>query len=540
MDIKTADLVIKNAQVYTVNEAQPRAEAVAIGDNKILYVGNDADIESYVGPDTRVIDGDGRTLMPGFIDSHFHLEWGAKALAAAQVELIEDLAEVGNIVRAWAAANPTQPWVQGFGLSYKFGEELGGLTRHHLDEIISDRPLILYGFDMHTTWLNTRALEMCGLLQGVEIDEGDADVVMGDDGLATGELIEPAAYELATAHIPEPSADEMRDILRHGLATCASLGITSVHNMDGDADQMARYHEAEKEGKLTLRVNMPFWVKPDMDRDIIAQAAAPLKSRYQSDLLRCSMIKFFIDGVFESFSAVTLNGYPEQPDNHGEPIFTRENFTHFAREADKQGFQIAVHACGDGGVRLILDGYEQVQQENGVRDSRHRIEHIELVAAEDIPRFAQLGVIASMQPLHAPLEENDPDIWPSRVAEEEWDRAFAWRSFREAGVHLAFGSDWPVVTLNPFLGLYAAVNRRPWKPGHNPHVQTLEEAIAGYTKDGAYAEFQEDVKGQIKVGMWADLVLLSEDVFAIPSEKLAEVEAMVTICDGKVVFERAA
>ncbi len=532
-----ADLIITNAKVYTLDTANPQAEAVATRGGQIIFVGSASDAEQWRGPQTRVIEGAACSLLPGFIDSHFHLLFGSIGLNAAQLDKAESLAETTEILHRWLDEHPDAPWVIGYGASYALPSAIEPLTRHHLDAIESERPLALFSFDVHTIWANTAALKASNLLHGSDPLPGSAEVVLGTDGLATGELIEPAAYELLTAHIPEPDDEQKLQFLKKGLALATSLGITSVHNMDGDAQQAMLYAALDDMNQLPLRIYIPYYVSPETSPQTMAHQAGAMRDQFNSDLVRSGCVKFFMDGVFESYTAMVLNGYPDQPDNHGDPIFSAEHFKRMAIEADKLGLQIFVHACGDEAVRWVLDGYEAAQKANGRRDSRHRVEHIELIHPDDVPRFAELGVIASMQPLHAPLQENDPDIWPKRVRPEDWDRSFAWRTLRQAGARMAFGSDWPVVTLNPFLGLSAAVNRKPWQPGHNPHTQTLAEAIAAYTIDAAYAEFQEDKKGQLKVGMWADMVLLSENIFAIPPEQLAEVEAVLTVCHGRVVYE---
>ena len=235
---------------------------------------------------------------------------------------------------------------------------------------------------------------------------------------------------------------------------------------------------------------------------------------------------------------MSLNGYPDQPHTFGVPIFDAEHYVRMVTEADRLGLQVITHACGDGAVRRVLDGYEAVQKRNGRRDSRHRVEHIEMIHLDDAPRFAQLDVIASMQPLHSPLQENDPDVWSRRVREEDWDRAFAWRTIRDAGARLVFGSDWPVALPDPLQGIAAALNRQPWRPGQHAHNQTLEEAIAAYTRDAAYAEFQEEQKGQIRAGMLADLVLLTDNIFAVPKKDIAAVRVAMTVCDGRIVYQR--
>ena len=533
-----ADLVIKNGAIYTVDVENPEVEAVAIEGNQIVFAGSENGVLEFISEDTRIIDANGKTVMPGFIDSHFHLLWGSNALATAQLYDCDSLDALETVLRKWADNNRDSEWVLGNGMSYAVPSADQPLNRHHLDEIIADRPVLLVSFDVHTVWLNTLGLERAGLLNGHPELPGDAEIVMGEDGLATGALIEPAAYNLAMEKLPEPTEEVLFDILRHGLSVVASYGITSIHDMTSNAAEMRPYGFLEKQNELTVRIYSNQLMEPEHEVADIERLAVPLREQYRSDLLRTGFLKFFMDGVYESYSAVTLNGYPDQPENHGEPIFSADKFAAMAIEADRLGFQIAVHACGDGAVRRVLDGYEAAADQNGKRDSRHRVEHIELISEDDISRFAELGVVASMQPLHSPIEENDSDLWPTRVAEAEWDRAFAWSSLRKAGAHLAFGSDWPVVTLNPIIGLHAAVNRRPWKPGHDSHNQTLAEAIAGYTKDAAWAEFMEDKKGQIKVGMLADIVILSENLFEIPADEIVNTTVEMTIMDGRVVFEK--
>jgi len=327
------------------------------------------------------------------------------------------------------------------------------LTRHHLDAIEAKRPLVLIAYDVHTAWANTAALEKAGLLHGSAALPGGAEIVMGSDGLATGELVEMAAFEQLLAHAPEPDDAQRRNLVKDGLAYLASLGVTSVHNMDGDAKQTAFYAALEDLGELTLRVYMPYNVLPETSLEELEREAVPMREQFHSEMVRAGAVKFFMDGVYESYTAVTLNGYPDQPENYGEPIFDSDHFARMATEADRLGLQIFVHACGDGAVRRVLDGYETAQKSNGHRDSRHRVEHIEMIHLDDAVRFAELGVVASMQPLHSPLLENDPDVWPLRVREEDWDRAFAWCSMRDAGAIIAFGSDWPVAPPDPIWAL---------------------------------------------------------------------------------------
>lgn len=535
---QTATLAIENAIVFTADDLQTFASAVAIIDNIIVYVGDQAGLQPFVGEDTRVIDAKGKVLVPGFIDSHFHLAWGSQTLIGAQLYEVNTMSELESALLDWHDTHQAMPWILGQGLSYKLPTKDTPLTRHYLDKISPDKPLALTTYDMHSMFVNSAALKAMGLERGVKEPLANGEVVVDDSGLATGELYEPDAMDFVYKALPEPTPEQWFDIIGRGLKLMAEQGITSVHNMDGDFNQAKLYAALAEQELLSARVYIPFWVKPGMTIEHMLGEAGRMRDQFNSNRVRSNCVKFFMDGVYESHTAVALEGYPDQPDNYGEPIWDTVSFETFAGAADKAGFQIFVHACGDGAVRRVLDGYEQAQQTNGVRDSRHRVEHIEMIAPSDVPRFEQLGVIASMQPLHAPLKENDPDVWTSRVAQSAWDRAFAWNILRNSGAVLAFGSDWPVAPANAILGIYGACNRQALRYGGVSHAQSLSQALLAYTRDAAYAEFQEDVKGQIKVRYWADMVLLSEDVFSLPTNELERVSVDMTICDGRIVFER--
>jgi hypothetical protein len=393
----------------------------------------------------------------------------------------------------------------------------------------------VFAYDHHTAWANTEALRLGQLLQEGQVVAPNSEIVMGPDGLASGELRERGAFDPIMDLIPLPGADEKRALLHRGLAQAARLGLTSVHNMDGDAEQIALYAALEDVGELTLRVYAPYSVTPETRPEALAEAAA-WREQYQGDMVRAGAVKFFMDGVIESYTALVLDEYADRAGCFGDANFSAEHFNRMATEADRLGLQIFVHAIGDAAVRRTLDGYQAAQRANGRRDNRHRVEHIELIHPDDLSRFAQLGVIASMQPLHAPVGPQT-DVWPDRVGVGRWSRSFAWQTLRKAGAKLAFGSDWPIVTQNPMRGVHMALNRQPWAPGLPDHRQTLADTLIAYTRDAAYAEFQENVKGQLRAGMLADLVLLSDDIFAIPAEALDQVHPVLTIANGRIVYE---
>ncbi|HNB54681.1 MAG TPA: amidohydrolase, partial [Anaerolineales bacterium] len=378
------------------------------------------------------------------------------------------------------------------------------------------------------------ALQKAGILHGADVPAG-SEIVMGADGLATGELRERGAFHYVNDLIPEPTEPEKRALLHQGLRLAAQMGITSVHNMDGDMGQLTRYMALEDTGELTLRVYIPFSVRPETRIEALAEAVE-MANANPGGMARGGAVKFFMDGVIESYTALMLDDYEGTPGNKGGALFTAEHFNRMATEADRLGLQIFVHAIGDAAVRRTLDGYEAAQQANGKRDSRHRMEHIEVHHPDDLPRFAELGVIASMQPLHAPLTASGHDIWPARVGVARWDRSFAWNRVREAGARVVFGSDWPVVSQSPFKGMFNALNRAPWQENLSDHCQTLEQTLLSYTRDAAYAEFMEHEKGMLKPGYLADLVLLSEDIFTVPPADIERVHPRMTVVDGRVVF----
>lgn len=530
-----AQLIIQNASVYTLDPAAPWAEAVAIAGNRIIYVGDNAGVAAYIGPESRVLDGEGRTLMPGIIDTHFHLLWGSHSLYGAPLRQVESLGDLQAVLTQWMEDHPDAPVIVGEGITYGVPDKETPLTRHHLDQIEADKPIVLTAFDQHSCFANTKALEMAGLLQGSPTPLSAGEIVMGEDGLATGELYEMDAMMAIKAILPKLSAQEEEAVLQQGLALVASYGITSIHNMDGNRHQAQLYADIEARGELSLRIYMPLWVKPEMSEQDMLDRSQAILELLNGEMVRGGVVKFFMDGVYESHTALSVNGFADRPGEHGEPIWPHERFVRFASLADEKGYQIVVHAVGDGAVRQVLDGYQQVQSNNGERDSRHRIEHIELIQSNDVPRFVELGVVSSMQPLHG---TTDGELWQTRVDPAEYDRAFAWRTLRESGATLVFGSDWPVVTCNPYQSIAAAMLRKPMITGGAEHQQTLEESLQAYTRDAAWVEFQEGLKGEIRTGLLADLVLLSHDIFTLSPSEIASVNAALTICDGRIVFER--
>ena len=531
-----AHTIITNARVFTADSANPTAHAVAIKGNKILFVGNNIEASAFRGSATRVIDAGGRTVMPGFIDSHFHLMYGSLNLDGMQLEPVSNFQDLTRVVLEYASENPDLPWLAGTGLRYNAGPEFTTLTRHHLDSLVADRPIYINAFDGHTSWANTAALKMAGLFNGGDAG-ANSEIVMEANGTASGELREPGAFQPVSDMVPKPDEARKRALLHKGLKLTASLGVTSVHNMDGTDSQAALYAALEDLGELTCRVYMPYSVSPETELEQLEREATHMKNTYTDGLVRAGSAKFFYDGVIESYTGLLVDPYADDPSTCGSSNYEVVHFSRLVTVADRLGMQCITHSVGDMGVRRILDAYQAAALANGRRDSRHRVEHIELVHPHDLFRFKELGVIASMQPLHSPMQVDSNDIWPQRVGPQRWPHSFAWKTLRDAGATLVFGSDWPVAPQHAMRGVSNAVNRKPWVEGMPEQNQTLLDTLYSYTRDAAYAEFQEKVKGQIKPGYLADIVLLSEDIFNLPSEKLAAVRPLLTMVDGRIVYE---
>jgi predicted amidohydrolase YtcJ len=476
------------------------------------------------------MDGQGHTLTAGFIDTHVHLLSGAIWMGTAQLQEIRTKEDLKNVLLDFADENKTDPWVVGRGIKYNIVS-----TRQELDQIIADRPMYISSYDGHTGWANTKALELAGILYNAHREMVNGIIMRDAGGLATGELREADAMHAVMDLVPEPDANRKRELLKLAIKEFNQTGITSVHNMNGDMEELMAYAALEDAGEMNLRVYVPYEVKPEATEEMLTEARQ--MANVQMDYVRGGAAKFFMDGVWESYTAFNLDPYADDPDVQVEPNFSLEHFTRMASLCDKMGLQIAVHCCGDGAVRQALDGYEAIQKMNGKRDSRHRIEHIEVCQPTDMPRFKELGVIASMQTSHAPISPQEDPVWTTRTGSQRWPISFPWRELKNAGAHLSLGSDWTVAPFDPLVNLYVALNRKPWSP-HDPDQRlTLEECILGYTRDAAYTEFMENEKGRVREGYLADLVLFSHDLFEMEPAEIKCAKAVMTMVDGKIVFE---
>ncbi|KUP91625.1 amidohydrolase [Tritonibacter horizontis] len=549
------DTVILNGRLITFDPDRPFADALAIGNGQIVAVGTTAEIRELVGAATRVIDAAGGTVLPGFIDSHVHLFGGSVELSCLDLAKVRGETQLTEVVRAWADKHPDDQIVFAVQADYAILGAGKKTTRQALDRVLPDRPFAMYAPDHHTVWANTAALEATGLLHGAEVDAG-AQVVMGADGTATGELQEPSAYApvlrltrhagrdmmgLVTGADPVPSAslaERARDkaAIADGLKHCASHGITSLHNMDGNFYQLELLSEMEAEGTLLCRTEVPFHYK---NTDPLARfaEAEEMRRRFNSDMVWCNRVKMFMDGVVESGTALMLEPYPGT-DHIGDAVFEAEHFNQACITADAMGLQIATHAIGDLAVRRTLDGYEAAQQANGVRDSRHRIEHIEVLHPDDLPRFKALGVVASIQPGHAPFGGYFP---PEGVGvmlhDHQIPLSYAWSDIRSSGARVIFSTDWPVIPVDVMPTIKAAVAPTQLGAPWPDQAQSLMDTLESYTAGNAWVEFNESRKGQLKPGMMADVVVMDHNLETMDPNLLDQARAAVTLCGGRITWE---
>ncbi len=541
------EMIITNAKVLTMDEPRPRAEAVAFGGGRILAVGSRAEVEALAGPGVRVVDAGGRTLLPGFVESHLHLVLGGNELSQLQLGGVSGFDELARLFRAYAAKNPGLPLLMAQGAAYEILDH--PVTRHDLDRVIADRPIAMMAPDHHTVWANTAALQAAGLLQGAAMPAGHV-VVMGADGTASGELLEFEAFSpvlaltgdlhlqlgIATGGEPDPWPDAAqrakdKEKIAAGLQHCAMHGITSMVNMDGNRYTCVLLKEMEAEGRLTARVKVPFHMKPHMELSELDRASA-MAAEFRGDWVTSGFVKMFMDGVVDSRTAYMLHPYPGTTET-GAPLFEPERFKAICQEISRRDLQIAVHAIGDGAVRQTIDGYEAA----GRPDLRHRIEHIELIDRADVPRLGALGITASVQPPHPPGAMDFPMSTMAHVFHKHrWKDAYLTRTLADHGAHLAFASDWPVTDVSVMRGIQSALTRVPYDGAGDERVG-LMATLRAYTAGGAWAAHWEGLTGRLTPGLAADLVLIDGDIEAIPDRELGRTGIALTIAGGTVTHD---
>ena len=535
-----ADVVIHRGKIVTIDEEQPRAQAIAVAGETILFVGSDEDVQPYIDATrTTVIDARGRLVTPGFNDAHIHFVQGGRAMLEVDLRDADTLAEVQAKVRARAAELPPGTLIRGRGWDHERFPDRAWPTKETLDAVAPSHPVALSRVDGHSIWVNSVLLRRARITRDTPDPAGGTIVRDPASGEPTG-ILKEAAQSLLKLGDYEPSDTEQHELdergLEKALAEARRTGVTSIQQLNGGYELFDRFQE---QGRLTARVTFNMELTAS-DRRLAA--FEKLRRRYpaENNWIRFGYLKGFIDGTLGSGTALMFKPFADNPDTSGLAQMPYAELQRRVLAADRCGFQIGVHAIGTKGNHWVLNAYEQARQVNGARDSRHRIEHAQLLADGDIPRFGPLGVIASMQPTHCITDKRFAE---KRIGRDRCRGAYAWRRLLDADAHIAFGTDWPVEPMDPLEGLYAAVTRkdRAGEAGDGWFADqrlTMEEAIGLYTLGAAYAEFTENRKGKLRPGYLADLVIFDRDLLTIPPETIMQAQVDVTIVGGRIVYQR--
>ncbi|MCL4797137.1 MAG: amidohydrolase [Bryobacteraceae bacterium] len=523
---QTADLLVENAVVYTVNPAQPRAKSIAISKSRILAVGDD--LSRYADARTRRIDAKGAAVIPGLIDAHVHMRGLGELLESQDLRHVPTTAAVADIIRREAARRGPGEWIV---MRNWDQTNWGGAfpKARDLDEASGGRPVFLSRVDGHAGWVNTRALELAGVTKESR-DPPGGKIIRDAGGNPTGVLID-RAMGLVRAHIPPAGATQVKRQLELAARECARLGLTSVHDAGVSSRELSAYRELIREDKLPVRVYAMIGGEGELWREYLK------KGPETGEYLTVRSIKLFSDGALGSSGAALWQDYSDEPGNQGLLLITPEALERVARDGAAKGFQVCTHAIGDRANRLVLDAYAAVL--GGRNDKRFRIEHAQVVSLPDFQRFADFSLIASMQATHATSDMR----WAARrLGPDRVTGAYAWQRFLKIGVPVANGSDFPVEEANPMLGLYAAITRQDLKgePAggwHPDQRMTREQALKSWTLDGAYAAFEEKDKGSLEPGKMADLLILDRDIMTAPAAEIPRTQVKTTILGGRVVHQ---
>lgn len=537
--VEPADWIMEGGLVYTMDAARSSAEALAIRDGMIAYVGSGGGAERFRGPETRRLSLEGRMALPGFHDAHVHPATGGLRQVQCILDGLETAAAVLEAIETYARTNPDEEWILGGGWDLPLFPQANP-RKEMLDRLVPDRPVYLRAADGHSAWVNSRALQMAG------IDASSPDPPNGrierdaDSGEPTGTLRESAMYLVADV-IPPPSIQDYQDGIARSLDMANRFGITSMQDASASPDILRAYDRLRREGRLTARVVAAQSVSPDGG---VAQfdEMEEGRRRFQSERLRATAAKIFVDGVIEAQTAALLEPYLHRGDWRGEPNLSPERLNLFTKELSARGFQIHFHAIGDRAVRMALNAVEVSWQAGGKGNLRHHVSHLQLIDPADIPRFMDLGVIANFQPLWAYPDNYIEELTVPFLGPERSRWLYPIRSVFAAGAVVVAGSDWSVSSMNPLDAIEVAVTRQsPRIEGGDILFQeervSLPEILAAYTIHGAYLNGQERLTGSIEVGKAADLIVLDRNLFAVAPSAINEARVLLTLLDGEPVYE---
>jgi len=538
-ELSGADMVFNRGRIYTVNPDRDWADAVAISAGKIIYVGSNAGAEQHVGAHTTLVDLRGRMMLPAFQDSHVHPISAGIEAAACDLNDRGGLAEYRAVIAEYAAANPDVPWILGGGWSMSVFGPGGSPSRNILDELVADRPVFLTSADGHSGWANSTALAIAGITRETPNPADgiiDKDPVSGDP---IGSLQE-GAMSLVQRHIPPTTLVDRQSGLRYAQDLLHSYGITSIQDASVRRDSLETYAALERNGQLKLRVVASLWWDRDKDLVQIDDLLALREEFDNGGLLRPTTVKIMEDGVMENYTAAMLEPYIIPSGSRGIPMIEPELLKQIVTLLDTNGFQVHFHSIGDAAIRYALDAIEEAQIENGPQGNRHHISHIQMFDPADIPRFAELDVVANFQPLWAYADEYVTELTIPFIGADRARWMYPIKSVLDTGATIAFGSDWSVSTANPFPQIETAITRKDAFDSSIPvfipeERIDLETAIVAFTINAAFVNKHDDETGSIEVGKLADLIVVDRNLFEIEPDDLSETKVLLTLFGGEVV-----
>lgn len=545
--IEKADLIMFNGNVITIDAEMPQAEAIAIKEGRILAVGTNKEIEKYKGDDTKTIDLQGKTVLPGLIDAHMHFPLLGLRLKQLYLDNTKSVQEALDVISKEVTKVQPGEWICGRGWHTVYWNTIEYPDNRGLNKIAPDNPVFLVGMATHAAWANEKALQMAGITKDTPNPPGGEVVKNPATGEPTGILLEKA-MDLVIKHIPSDKyfstfvGDVKEENIKLSIQTALKLGLTEVHDPGVGYNIIKVYKELLDKGELSLRLYAMFLV-PDGGEILDEYIAHPPQIGLGNHKLTLRCIKVFVDGALGARGAAMIEPYSDSPKDKGMIRNDEEQIYKVVSKSMRTGYQVAMHAIGDYGNRIALNAIERALKDVPTENHRMRIEHAQILSFEDIPRFAQLGIVASMQPIHCPMDMGFTEL---RVGPERVKGAYDWKTLLDSGVIIAGGSDvpaFPVDYSNPLWGIYAAVTRQDndgnpsggWYPEQK---LSRRDAIKMYTINAAYAAFEEDIKGSLTPGKLADITVVSKDILSIPEREIVSTEVLMTIVGGKIVYQK--
>ena len=541
MNNPNSTLMLRNGSIYTVHQDQPWAEAIVIRDGLIEYVGSNEGADPYINPDTLIIDLERKMVLPGFVDAHSHASHAMDLVGNISLYSGENLADYLQSIAEFIEKNPDRNFYRGSGWADTFFTSLGP-DKKSLDDILPDRPIALISYDGHSMWVNSTTLEQAGLNRKTKDPDGGRIERDPDSGEPSGTLRE-TAFKLIEDVIPDHSLEERKNALMEYQKMAAKAGITLTHDPMLDTESVTAYNELAREGNLKMRFRGSITLEADQDIKTQVDLVQVEIAKNAHPYFQTLSAKIFVDGVIEGGTAYLLEPYAHRPDFRGEPIWGPELLKDVCALLDREKIQIHLHVIGDGAARITLDAIEHAKNKNGKRDSRHSVTHLHLVDQADIPRFKDLDIIGLPQPFWFKVDDYYDELALPYLGQERADRQYPMQSLIDSGVVMASSSDFPVtIPFDPLIAIQTGVTRKSIHKTENrvlwpEESSSLDDLIRSFTYNGAYANFLEEEVGSLEIGKKADLIVLDQNLFDIPAEKIAEVEVLLTMIEGVIVYQ---